>query len=216
MLNYTVAIHVNDWLILIQDTVVSAKAGCSAVCWNQSVCNGQVETRSNRNLWLVIITAKKMVVFWGCTIKLCQTLDSFWHTRKQNQTNAKDCSQQYYKLWNVHLPSFWHSFPFVCYVNHTIYRSLGTECISFFSIYYLFFLQIFKKLSLRTTLPYILESNPHPFCSFKGLKNQMQIIIACGLDLRSRDGFWKNDKSRCTCRKNNIIQYNNLLFYLLL
>jgi hypothetical protein len=27
-------------------------------------------------------------------------------------------------------------------------------------------------------LPYILESNPHPFCSFRGLKHQMRIRIA--------------------------------------
>ena len=31
-------------------------------------------------------------------------------------------------------------------------------------------------------LPYILESNPHHFYSFRGLKNQMRIRIACGLD----------------------------------
>ena len=33
-------------------------------------------------------------------------------------------------------------------------------------------------------LPYILESNPHPFYSFRGLKNEMQIRIACGFDSR--------------------------------
>jgi len=33
---------------------------------------------------------------------------------------------------------------------------------------------------LTTRVLYILESNPHPFCSFRGLKNQMRIIIACG------------------------------------
>jgi hypothetical protein len=26
-------------------------------------------------------------------------------------------------------------------------------------------------------------------------KNQMQIRIECGLDLRSRTGFWKNDRA---------------------
>jgi len=46
-----------------------------------------------------------------------------------------------------------------------------------------------------TTYIYILESNPHPFYSFRGLKNQMQIRIACGLDSRSRAGFWKNDRA---------------------
>jgi hypothetical protein len=37
-----------------------------------------------------------------------------------------------------------------------------------------------------------LESNPHPFYSFRGLKNQMRIRIACRLDSQSRAGFWKN------------------------
>jgi len=35
------------------------------------------------------------------------------------------------------------------------------------------------------SLPYNLETNPHPFYSFRGLKNQMRIRIACGLDSRS-------------------------------
>ena len=59
-------------------------------------------------------------------------------------------------------------------------------------------------------LPYILESNPHPFYSFRGLKNQRRIRIACGLDSRSWAGFWKNDRGAV-----RTIQYNNLLFYLL-
>ena len=63
-------------------------------------------------------------------------------------------------------------------------------------------------------VPYILESNSHPFYSFRELKNQMRIIIACGLDSRSRAGFWKND--RATVRAVRKIQYSNLLFYLLL
>jgi len=44
-------------------------------------------------------------------------------------------------------------------------------------------------------LPYILESNPDHFYSFRGLKNQMLIRISCGLDSRSRAGFWKNDRA---------------------
>ena len=44
-------------------------------------------------------------------------------------------------------------------------------------------------------LPYILESNPHPFYSFRGLKSQMRIRIAGGLDSRSRARFWKNDRA---------------------
>jgi hypothetical protein len=62
-------------------------------------------------------------------------------------------------------------------------------------------------------IPYILESNPHPFYSFRGLKNQMRIRIGCGLDSWSRAGFWKND--RAAVRAVRTIQYNNLLFYLL-
>jgi NADPH:quinone reductase-like Zn-dependent oxidoreductase len=38
----------------------------------------------------------------------------------------------------------------------------------------------------KKQIPYILESNPHPFYSFRGLKNQMRIRIECGLDPRSR------------------------------
>ena len=68
-------------------------------------------------------------------------------------------------------------------------------------------------LVFKDVLPYILESNPHPFSSFRGLKNQMRITIACGLDSRSRAGFWKNDGA--TVRAIRMIQYN-LLFYLLL
>jgi hypothetical protein len=44
-------------------------------------------------------------------------------------------------------------------------------------------------------IPYILESNPHPFYSFRGLKNQMRIRIECGLDSRSRAGVWQNDRA---------------------
>ena len=66
----------------------------------------------------------------------------------------------------------------------------------------------------ETDIPYILESNPHPFYSFRGLKYQMRITIACGLDLRSKAGFWKNDIA--TVRAVRTVQYNNLLFYLLL
>jgi len=62
-------------------------------------------------------------------------------------------------------------------------------------------------------IPYILESNPHPFYGFRGLKNQMRITIACGLDSRSRAGFWKNDGA--AVRAVRTIQDNNL-FYLLL
>jgi len=65
----------------------------------------------------------------------------------------------------------------------------------------------------RIKIPCILESNPHTFYSFRGLKNQMRFRIACGLDSRSLAGFWKND--RAAVRAVRTIQYNNLLFYFL-
>jgi len=55
-------------------------------------------------------------------------------------------------------------------------------------------LYIFVIADIRT-IPYILESNPHAFYSFRGLKYQMRIRIACGLDSLSRAGFLKNDRA---------------------
>jgi hypothetical protein len=60
---------------------------------------------------------------------------------------------------------------------------------------------------------YILESNPHPFYSFRGLKSQMQVRIDCGLDSRSRVGFWKNYRAGvCAVRT---IQLFIILFIIL-
>jgi len=50
--------------------------------------------------------------------------------------------------------------------------------------------QILLGGSLKSHIPYILESNPHPFYSFRGLKNQTRIRIARRLHSRSRAGFW--------------------------
>jgi hypothetical protein len=52
-----------------------------------------------------------------------------------------------------------------------------------------------RRWKLQLEIPYILESNQQPFYSFSGLKNQMRIRIECGLDSRSRAGFWKNDRA---------------------
>jgi len=67
------------------------------------------------------------------------------------------------------------------------------------------------SLYIYVYIPYFLESNPHHFYSFRGLKNQMGIRIAWGLDLRSWAEFWKNGRAAV---RAVIIQYNNLLFYL--
>ena len=53
---------------------------------------------------------------------------------------------------------------------------------------------VYEKM-WKHVVPYILESNPQPFYSFREIKNQMRIRIACGLDSRSRAGFWKNDRA---------------------
>jgi len=54
-----------------------------------------------------------------------------------------------------------------------------------------------KSLAPDCLLPYYrIFSNPipfYPFYSFRGPKNQMSITVPCGLDSRSRAGFWKND-----------------------
>ena len=52
-------------------------------------------------------------------------------------------------------------------------------------------------------VPYVLESNPHPFYSFRGLKIQMRIRIACGLDSHRELDFGKMIEP---CRKNNTVQ----------
>jgi hypothetical protein len=51
------------------------------------------------------------------------------------------------------------------------------------------------RLALLYNIPHILESNPHPFYSCRGLKGQMRIRIKCGFDSRSRAGVWPNDRT---------------------
>jgi hypothetical protein len=62
-----------------------------------------------------------------------------------------------------------------------------------------------KASTAMIYIPYILKSNLHAFYSFRGLKNQMRIRIACGLDSWSRAGFWKNDTA--TVRAVRTIQW---------
>jgi len=67
-----------------------------------------------------------------------------------------------------------------------------------------------KVLKSSSVLPYILETNPHTFCDFRELKNQMRIRIACGLDSLSRAGFRKNN--RAALRAVKAILYFIVLF----
>jgi len=73
-----------------------------------------------------------------------------------------------------------------------------------------------RKLMRHSTKLYRIFSNliRTLFTVLEGWKNQMRITITCGLDSRSRAGFWKNDGAAVHAVRT--IQYNNLLFYLLL
>jgi hypothetical protein len=62
-----------------------------------------------------------------------------------------------------------------------------------------------KNMPMVKYIPYILEYNLHPFCSFRGLKNWMWIIFAV------ESWILKKWYSRCTCR-NNTIQSFIILF----
>jgi hypothetical protein len=75
------------------------------------------------------------------------------------------------------------------------------------------FVLALKQFSLN--IPYILESNPHPFYSFRGLKNQMRMRIKCGLDSRSRAGVWQNVRAVRTIQggKNEAwIRFENIWY----
>jgi len=66
--------------------------------------------------------------------------------------------------------------------------------------------------SILSWIPYILESNPHPFYSFRGLNNQMRTTVACGLDSQLRAGFWKND--RAAVHAIRTIQYSTIIYFI--
>ena len=62
-------------------------------------------------------------------------------------------------------------------------------------------------INVDPPVSYILESNPHPFYSSRGLKNQMRIRFAVV--------SWILEKWQNRCSTVRTIKYNNLLFYLL-
>jgi hypothetical protein len=98
-------------------------------------------------------------------------------------------------------------------VTSELYTSFSMKALTvrvFCSLISVYYIPTYAQIS-SVNLPYILESNPHPFYSFRRLKNQMRITIACGLDLRSRAGFWKND--RAAERAVRTIQYNTIIYY---
>ena len=79
-------------------------------------------------------------------------------------------------------------------VGHVTYMQMPDICVAremgklpYWCVEFSFLIYIY--------IPYIFESNPYPFYSFRGLKNQIRIRIACGLDSWSTAGFWKNDRA---------------------
>jgi len=58
-------------------------------------------------------------------------------------------------------------------------------------------------VNLMIQIPYMLESNPHPFYSFRGLKNQMRIRIAVV--------SWILENDRATVRAVRTI--NTIIYY---
>jgi len=97
------------------------------------------------------------------------------------------------------------------FLENSLWKRLCTRVIAGFRRGANEILTFVVLCSVDGQLPYTLESNPHPFYSFRGLKYQMRIRIACGLDSRSWARFWKND--RAAVRAVRTIQYNNLLFH---
>ena len=112
-----------------------------------------------------------------------------------------------------------HDLGFRTEINHVFMNAICFKVHPFpFSIscIFFFYLQAPRDLTaqcrswcpvrtFKIVIPYILESNPHPFYSFRGLKSQMWIRIVCGLDSRSRSGFWKK-KNRAAVRAVRTIQ----------
>ena len=93
-------------------------------------------------------------------------------------------------------------------ISTFVLDSLSGSVVSWWGVSGTVMWRVYLYAEMTLTLPYILECNPHPFYSVRGQKSQMQIIIACGLDSRSKAGFWKND--RAVIRAIRTIQYNNL------
>ena len=88
-------------------------------------------------------------------------------------------------------------------------------CLSYLiAAHIVFLIQFTGRECAHHYILYILESNPHPFYSFRGLKNQMQIRIVCGLDSRSWAGFFKNDRAAVhAVRTNNTIIYYFIYYF---
>ena len=96
-------------------------------------------------------------------------------------------------------------------LSHTILYLAHTGYLLRASALYL----VVSNSNIGNQLLYILESNPQPVYGFRRPKNQMRITIACGLDSRSKAGFWKNDGATVHAVRhyNTIICY--FIYYLL-
>jgi len=108
-------------------------------------------------------------------------------------------------FFDFYLPVFYYTYFFLVCISLPI-----SSVLSWFSFLFLlrvflpsfrrwvFSLSFFCPFAFLLTvvfpyflIPYILESYSHSFYSFRRIKNQMWIWIACWLDSRSCAGLWK-------------------------
>jgi hypothetical protein len=172
------------------------------VIWDVMQCHLVNTSRHNvtsHKTWIFSSTTVRNSDMACCPLRLHTDLSRYAHHHTHNeQSSWLKCSMRPTKLVSV---SF-------------MYGSASLLCFTFRSILSPFIYKHYRNHSFCNHILYILKSNPHPFYSFRGLKNQMRIRFACGLDSQSRAGFWKNDWA--AVRAVRTIQYSNLLFYYLL
>ena len=94
-----------------------------------------MEIRSYRNLWMVIISAKKMVVFWEVYYKI---LSSTRWLLTHRQTKADECRRLQSEIPQVMKCTLntivTHSFPLVSHKPHNL-QSTGNWNVFYFSPY---------------------------------------------------------------------------------
>jgi hypothetical protein len=139
----------------------------------------------NKN-WTKLIsdsTAKLCKRTGVCDMRLC----SFAGARSVSEWDEKWHSCRYFSSQHKKVRACSQS---ICMHSDSLWWIIAYYCIWFDENQ-----RRWYREASGTHIPYILESNPHPFYSFRGLKNQMRIRIECGLDSRSRAGFWENDRA---------------------
>ena len=83
------------------------------------------------------------------------SLDWTWFPGERSQVHTPPCRQHFYLSWSNDMQ----------YSDHSPRTVVGEWACQ----------EVLQQNNNKIWLPYILESNPHPFYSFRGLKNQMRI-----------------------------------------